>query len=97
MMHFLYNTLIHLPLSGSFNGRTGKGSALRRVLIFKTNSSRNTANQQVQNRIHGIGLQSSSEPDNHGENRRQGIAPIVPKWADKRHGIAAINELVATL
>jgi hypothetical protein len=96
MMHFVYDTFMHLPLSGSFNGSTGRGSASRREIIFNTNSSQNTANQQVQNRILGTSLQSSSEPDNHSANRQQGIAPIVPKWTVKRHEIAAINELPAT-
>ena len=97
MMHFLYNTLIHLPLSGGFNGRTGKVSALRRILIFKTNSSRNSANQQVLNRIHGIGINAFHELEKPIAKEWQRIALIKLKWSDRRHGIAVINELAAII
>ena len=93
MLHFVYDTFIRLPLSGSFIGGTAGDSASRREIIFNTDSSRNPANQQVLNSIHGIGINTFYELEKQCTNERQTIALIVPKWVDKRQEIAAITEL----
>jgi hypothetical protein len=97
MLHFVYDTFIRLPFSGSFNGKTGSSSASRRVIIFTTDAFQNTTNQQVLNSIYGIDLNAFHELEKQGTNERQNIALINLKWVDKRKIIADIKELAVSL
>jgi hypothetical protein len=95
MLHFIQDTFIPRFLRHRFFEEQRGSTGTYFIKGFKKALHKITANKKAQGFIKGISLQSSSELYNHSVNRQQGIAPIVPKWVDKRQEIAAINELQA--